>query len=135
MKRLVVALAGVVALGMVPSHAADASGTILLPVADASRPQRCSNGTPIPNGVFGWTTNVVAGKSFTLKAGSADGVTDFDIWFGKSLTSCEASSDPVATPHSNVEGDEAGTVPGGATVAIIYMFVGVPNSAFTYDET
>ena len=85
--------------------------------------------------MFGWTTNVVAGKSFTLKASAGDDVTDWDIYFAKTLPSCEADANPVAAPHTNVDGDESGTVPAGATKAIIYMYVGVPNSAFAYNES
>jgi len=135
MRKLFSALVlGALAFGFVPGNAADASGSILLPTAGTARLQRCKDVHGIENGTFGWVTNVNDGIAFTLTAVGGDDVNDFDIAFYTSLTPCAEDAAPPANDYTSVEGDEAGTVPAGATKAIITLFVGVPGSEFVYNE-
>ena len=116
------------------SNAEPAEGTILLPTAGNGRVQRCAWTTGGGNqGVFGYTVDVTPGAAFTLSAASPD-TDDFDIAFYKEVNACEADANVVDAQHENVAGDEAGIVPADATQAVITLYAGLPNAAFTYTD-
>lgn len=116
-------------------HADPVEGTILLPTAGAGRVQRCAWTTGGENqGVFGYTVDVTPGAAFALSAANPD-TDDFDIAFYKEVNACEEDANVVDAQHENGEGDEAGAVPADATQAVIMLFTGLPNAAFTYTET
>lgn len=134
MKKVIIGLALMgIAAGFVPAQAADATGTVLLPVGTVSRLQRCQD-VHGQNGIFGATINVVAGRAFTLRAtGDNAAVQDLDIAFyaGPLLPCTETHASLGAF---DVVGNEAGTVPAGANKAIIFLKVGA-SASFAYDES
>jgi len=134
MRKIIgLAVVAAAALTLVPAQAAPTNGTVLLPSAGTARAQRCDG---VPNGTFGYVLDVTGGADFTLTADGGDDVNDFDIAFYKSITACTADADAVAAEgdHTPVAGDESGNVPPDAEVAIVTLYVGTPNSAFTYTE-
>lgn len=148
MKRTLIASA-VLALtaAVIPSSAelagdvTAASGTIIVP-SGAGRAQRCANGT-LANGTLGWILNVTPGKLFSLTT-PAPTLDDVNIGFYVSLTPCAAAAN-LAGAYVNSFGNESGTVPSGATKAIIYSgSIPLPpehtgsarmNTPFVYTET
>lgn len=149
MKRTLICTAlCALALASMPARAVEnpptpeaTSGTIVIP-AGMSRAQRCAHGTA-PNGTFGWVLSVTAGYTFTLTTPTPS-LDDVNIGFYTSITPC-ASSAAIAGSYANAFGNESGTVPTGATKAILYTgsvpnppdHVGYarPNTAFTYTQT
>lgn len=134
MKRLLGCSAlAILALGLVPAHAGETSGTIMVPTATVSRAQRCRDVHGLENGIVGWTLTVRPGRTFTLVA--ADGVSDFDISFHAGLAACASPATAPANDYVSDIGDEAGTVPAGSTHAIINLVAGVPGAGFTYTQS
>lgn len=87
-------------------------------------------------GVFGFTLNITRrGVPFTLRSEPA-GTADFDITFYTTLGSAPdgAGVDPAPVTFSHFGNQaETGTVPAGATRAIVTLF-GAPNSSFRYSS-
>lgn len=135
--RKLIGIAALTVLGLtaLPAHAADTTGTVLVPTGIAPRAQRCAYTLFEDQGTVGWTLSVAPGASFTLTAfGDNAALQDLDITFYQVLTSCEEDSVTTAVEHVNVEGDEAGTVPADAGAAIVHLFTG-GDASFNYDET
>lgn len=119
------------ALGEATGH--EVHGTILLPSAETSRPQRCFHtiaGDPM-QGVAGWVLETTPGMRFELIADDDSGFTDFDLYFYTELPACQDSAGATAFAGP---GDEAGTVPDGHRYAIVVLFTGLPPQGFTYKE-
>ena len=134
-KIFAIGMLAAMSISFVPAHAESTTGTILVPTGTVSRIERCNQEfQAAPEGTFGVALGVTPGADFTLTA--TDGTSDFDIAFHKSLAPCAEGSDAVdpAGDHTTVIGDEAGTVPPDATVAIINLVVGAPGAEFTYSE-
>lgn len=137
---LSLAIAPARAVETLPAPEPSTSGTIQVP-AGMSRAQRCAHGT-LANGTFGWVLSVTAGYTFTLTT-PAPSLDDVNIGFYTSLTPC-ASGAAIAGSYTNAFGNEGGTVPTGATKAIIYtgsvpnppdhLGYARPNTAFTYTQ-
>lgn len=120
------------ALGEASGH--EVHGTILLPSAETSRPQRCFQtiaGDPM-QGVAGWVLETTPGMRFELIADDGGGFTDFDLYFYEELPACQEGAEATAFAGS---GDEAGTVPDGRPYGIVVLFAGLPPQGFTYKES
>lgn len=142
MKRvLVCAILAMMTLSLVPAHA-DQSGSVLLPIGDptASEPAdsrglgRVARCAAPADGIFGATIDVTPRRAFTLEATGANAaMQDFDILFYTQITLCHENSASPTPTHTNRAGNEAGTVPVGATQAIVVLYSGF-NGTFTYSE-
>lgn len=135
MRRILMVVSLFVSLISVMPVGADTvvNGTILVPVATASRVHRCATTTDpsTAQGVTGWTLTPTPGKAFALSAATA--LNDFDITFSGALMPCAEGASVL--PYANRAGDESGTVPAGATVALVTLNTGIPGAAFTYIES
>lgn len=135
MRKAAVVLALLLALllGLPGGAVSVTNGSILVPTPitslGATRAHRC----PLPNGVIAWIVDVTAGTSFSLTAtGDTASLSDFDIHFFSDFQTCEKTATAVTPPYDNGDGNEAGTVPAGATKAIINLWSGVPGATFTF---